>query len=374
MKIGFDAKRIFHNRTGLGNYSRDLVSILSQYHPENQYVLYNPKKPNAIAFQYDNETTTEALPSKGFYKFFYNLWRQFFISADLLKDGIQIFHGLSGEIPYGLNRKGIKTVVTVHDLIFLRYPQFYTVFDRYIHKIKAQYAVKNADIVVAVSEQTKYDIIEFFGIKPNKIEVIYQGCQDVFKHTFSAEEKKSVLQKFHLPDHFILNVGTIEERKNILVGVKAIHNMDTHLVIVGSETSYTRKVKDYIADNNLGSKVFFLKGVSNEELAILYQSAQLFIYPSLFEGFGIPIIEALFSRTPVVTSKGGCFGEAGGPSSLYVDATNIDEVKQAIKTVIGDDALRSKMVEDGYRYAQRFTPEYIGKSFMSIYGHSINNK
>ncbi len=374
MKIGFDAKRIFHNRTGLGNYSRDLVRILSKYHPDNQYVLYNPKKRNAIDFQCDNETTTEVLPSTGFYKFFYNLWRQFFISADLLKDDIQIFHGLSGEIPYRLNRKGIKTVVTVHDLIFLRYPQFYTVFDRYIHKIKAQYAVKNADVVVAVSEQTKYDIIEFFDIKPEKIEVIYQGCQDVFKQIFSAEEKMLVLQKYNLPDHFILNVGTIEERKNILVGVKAIQDMETHLVIVGSETSYTQRVKEYIATNNLGSKVFFLKGVSNEELAILYQSAQLFIYPSLFEGFGIPIIEALFSRTPVVTSKGGCFGEAGGPSSIYVDANNIDEVKQAIITVLSNDDLRTKMIQNGYQYAQRFTPEYIGKSFMSIYRHCLNSK
>jgi glycosyltransferase involved in cell wall biosynthesis len=373
MKIGFDAKRIFHNRTGLGNYSRDLVRILSHYHPENKYVLYNPKKRNAIAFNFDHEATVEALPSSGFCKFFYNLWRQFFISSDLLKDNIQIFHGLSGEIPCGLKRKGIKTVVSVHDLIFLRYPQFYTFFDRYIHKIKAQYSVRNADVVVAVSEQTKYDIIEFFDIQPEKIEVVYQGCQDVFKQTFSEEDKAAVLQKFNLPKHFILNVGTIEERKNILVGVKAIQDLDTHLVIVGSETNYTQRVKEYIAANNLGSKVFFLKGVSNEELAMLYQLAQLFIYPSLFEGFGIPIIEALFSRTPVVTSKGGCFGEAGGPSTIYVDASNIDEVKQAIIQVLSDDALRTKMIHNGYQYAQRFTPEYIGSSFVSIYWHCLNS-
>lgn len=369
--IGFDAKRIYHNRTGLGNYSRDLVCILSKYHPENQYILYNPKKGKKSIFKCDNKNVKEALPSSAINKFFYNLWRQKFISVDLLKDDIQIFHGLSGEIPHGLKKKGIKTVVTVHDLIFLRYPQFYSIFDRYIHKLKARYAVKNADVVVAVSEQTKKDIIEFFGVKPDKIKVVYQGCQDVFKQSFSLEARNLVLRKFNLPDNYILNVGTIEERKNILVGIKAIEDIDTHLVIVGSETSYSQKVKEYIADKQMESKVSFLKGVSNEELAMLYQSAQLFIYPSLFEGFGIPIIEALFCGTPVITSKDGCFAEAGGPSSIYVDATSIYELKQAVITVLSDGNLRARMIQQGHQYAQRFTPEYIGKSFMNIYNQCL---
>jgi glycosyltransferase involved in cell wall biosynthesis len=183
-----------------------------------------------------------------------------------------------------------------------------------------------------------------------------------------------VQQKFNLPDKFILNVGTIEERKNILTGIKAIKDLDTHLVIVGAETSYTQKVKDYIAANNIVRKVTFLKGVSNEELAMLYQLAQLFIYPSLFEGFGIPIIEALFSGTPVITSKDGCFSEAGGPFSIYVDANNVEELKQAIQLVLSDDDLQASMIKQGYDYAQRFTPQYIGNSFMAIYNQCLNTK
>jgi glycosyltransferase involved in cell wall biosynthesis len=288
-----------------------------------------------------------------------------------LKDGIQIFHGLSGEIPYGLKKKGIKTVVTVHDLIFMRYPQFYSFFDRNIHKAKARYAVKNADVVVAVSEQTKSDVIEFFGIDPSKIKVIYQGCHEMFKQIFSTTEKDEVRQKFNLPKNYILNVGTIEARKNILIGVKAIKDIDTHLVIVGSETSYFKEVKSYIYENNLSSKVTFLKGVTTQELAILYQAASLFIYPSLFEGFGIPIIEALFSGTPVISSEGGCFAEAGGSSSMYVNPQSPEALKAAINIVLNNEALSATMIENGYAYAQRFTPESIANSFADVYNDII---
>lgn len=373
--IGYDAKRIFHNKTGLGNYSRDLIKILSKYYPNNNYFLYNPKITKSKLFSYESHTKNivEKNPLSWFHSKFYNYWRQRGIVTDLKKDKIDIYHGLTGEIPQGLKNKGIKTVVTVHDLIFMRFPQFYSFFDRNIHKIKARYAVKNADVVVAVSQQTKEDIIEFFGIEREKIQVVYQGCQEIFKHLFSTQEKNSVLQKFNLPKHYILNVGTIEARKNILAGVKAIQNIDTHLVIVGSETPYTKKVKEYITLNKLEPKISFLKGVTNEELAILYQSAQLFIYPSLFEGFGIPIIEALFSGIPVISSKGGCFSEAGGPSSIYINPNNVDELHEAIKTVLSDKVLRDNMIAQGYEYAQRFTSEYIGASFNTIYNELLSN-
>ncbi|WP_088653585.1 glycosyltransferase family 4 protein [Geofilum rhodophaeum] len=367
MKIGYDAKRVYHNRTGLGNYSRDLIRILSTFFPEHSYVLFNPKRNFPLLFQSSSEAVIEVLPSTRLTRFFYNLWRQFFIKSDLLVQGIQIFHGLSGEIPFGLGRTGIKTVVTVHDLIFLRYPQFYSVFDRYIHKLKAKYAVNHSDVIVAVSEQTKKDIVSFFKINPDKISVIYQGCQEVFKQRFSQEAHESVLKKYGLPARFILNVGTIEARKNILSGVKAIRDMAIDLVIVGSETAYTQRVKDFIAENKMGTRVHFLKGVSSEELAILYQTAQVFVYPSLFEGFGIPIIEALFSGTPVITSKDGCFSEAGGPSSIYVNPHKPEELKAALESVLSDENLQAHMREEGLRYAQRFTPAYIADGFQKVY-------
>ena len=158
MKIGYEAKRIFHNKTGLGNYSRDLIRILSTYYPDNTYFLYNPKPSEKNLFNSEKTNIKECLPKSSFYKMFYNLWRQKAIVGDIVADDIQIYHGLSGEIPLGINRTKIKTIVTIHDLIFLRYPELYPFLDRIIYRVKFYSACKNADTIIAISEETKKDM------------------------------------------------------------------------------------------------------------------------------------------------------------------------------------------------------------------------
>lgn len=374
MKIGFDAKRIYHNRTGLGNYSRDLVRIMSEYHPNNSYLLYNPKEAKNNLFSHSSDNVIEKRPKSRFHKTFYNLWRQKSVCKDIMSDKIDVFHGLTGEIPIGIQKTGIPAVVTIHDLIFLRYPHFYSVFDRYIHKLKAQYAVNNADAVVAVSQQTKQDIIDFFGVEPGKIRVVYQGCQDVFKEVFPSSEVVATIKKYGLPQRYFLNVGTIEERKNILSVVAALKGREENLVIIGSETEYTQKVKAYIQVHGMEKRVFFPKGVSSRDLAIIYQGADVFLYPSLFEGFGIPIIEALNCGVPVITSRGGCFGEAGGPNSFYVDSSKVGEIRSAIDRIMGDIGLREKMITEGRSYAQRFNKANIANEFGAIYNQIIKKE
>ena len=286
MKIGFEAKRVFHNKTGLGNYSRDLVRILATFYPDNLYNLYNPKKSKSHLFEPNTINVFEKLPSTNFYKKFKNYWRQKGILNDLKKDEIQLFHGLSGELPSGLKKNNIRSIVTIHDLIFMRYPHLYSFFDRKIHYLKFKKAAQNADIVIAISEQTKADIITYLGIQPEKIKVIYQGCQEVFKKEYTEVQKENTRLKFNLPKNFVLNVGTIEERKNAFTIVKAIKEVDTTLVLIGRETAYSDKIKAYCKEYNIEHKVIFLKGISSEGLAIIYQLATIFIYPSIFEGFG----------------------------------------------------------------------------------------
>ncbi|QZK90782.1 glycosyltransferase family 4 protein [Flavobacterium sp. CHNK8] len=367
MNIGFEAKRIFHNKTGLGNYSRDLIRLLSQYYPDNTYALYNPKKASQTLFETNNINVVEKKPQSLFYQKFYNLWRQKGVIKDLTKDGITIFHGLSGEIPSGLNQASIKSVVTIHDLIFVKFPNLYSFFDRKIHFYKFNKAAHQADVVIAISEQTKDDIVEFLKIDPEKIKVIYQGCHAIFKKEFTESDKKKVVSKYNLPKEFILNVGTIETRKNILIAVKTLHNIDTCLVIVGKETDYAIEVKSYIKKHNLEQKVIFLKGLTLEELAILYQQAKIFVYPSLYEGFGIPIIEALYSKTPVITTQGGVFPEAGGPNSVYIDPTNVIDLENAIQKLLVDKQLRKNMIEKGFEFVQKFNDENIARQVMNVY-------
>jgi glycosyltransferase involved in cell wall biosynthesis len=367
MNIGYEAKRIFHNKTGLGNYSRDLVRILATYFPENNYFLYNPKKNNETLFNSDSTVLIEKLPSTSFYKKFYNLWRQKGIIYDLKIDNVEVFHGLSGEIPSGLRKNNIKSVVTIHDLIFMRYPNLYSFFDRKIHYYKFKKSAQNANLVIAISEQTKADIITYLKIPSEKIKVIYQGCQDVFKQNFSEIEKQKVALKYHLPKEFILNVGTIEERKNAFNIVKAIKDINTKLVLVGKETEYSNKIKTYIKENNLTEKVIFLKGLSSQELAITYQLASVFVYPSIFEGFGIPIIEALFSKTPVITTHSGVFPEAGGPNSIYVDPDNFDTLTNEIEKLLNDKNLRIEIANKGFEFVQKFNDEVIASQIMECY-------
>jgi len=367
MNIGFDAKRVFHNRTGLGNYSRDLIRILSTQYPHHKYFLYTPKSRPKPLFDATHLGVEMRLPTGKFYKYFYNIWRQFGIPEELKKDGIDLYHGLTAELPVGIQRTKIPTVVTVHDLIFIRYPEFYKPIDRLIYRNKTLRAAKEADVVIAISEQTRQDLIHFLAIDPSKIQVIYQGCQQVFQQPMDEESRRNIMARFNLPESYVLNVGTIEKRKNLLSLVKAIANLDTHLVVVGGETPYTKEVKNFIFENGMEKKVSFLRGLSGLELAALYRSARVFVYPSLFEGFGIPIVEALFSGTPVITTQGGCFAEAGGTGSKYVDPLNIDELESAIASVLNNDSLHQSMIKEGLEHAKLFTDDNIGKNYMRIY-------
>ena len=373
MKIGFDGKRAFHNATGLGNYSRDLLKILAAYFSDNEYYVYNTK-PKKIDRLSGFQNLIEKLPESAFWKKFSSVWRQGPILKQLKKDQIELYHGLSGEIPRGIEKSGIPSVVTIHDLIFVRYPELYSFFDRKIHFNKFKYAAENADKVIAISEQTKNDIIEFLGIEAFKIEVIYQGCHNIFKEEVTEVEKSRVKEKFNLPENFILNVGTIEERKNLLSVVKSIKNLETHLVVIGRKTGYYQTVLKYIEDNNLNNRVHFLEGVALNELATIYQMADIFVYPSIFEGFGIPIIEALYSKTPVITSKGGVFPEAGGPNSCYVDPNNTDEFSKAIENILNDESLRNNMVEKGHTFVQKFNDDVIADNIMQLYRSILNER
>lgn len=367
MILGFDAKRFFHNKTGLGNYSRDLIRILVQYYPENSYLLYNPKPKKIDRIPIDGKIIIEHLPETKKDRKLSSLWRLFSVSTQIKKDKVEIYHGLSGEIPIGLNKSGVKTVVTIHDLIFMRYPNLYSYFDRKIHYYKFKYAANKADLVIAISEQTKTDIVTYLKINPDKIKVIYQGCAPVFKEKIPSEFIELTRKKYQLPTNFILNVGTIEKRKNVLSVIKAIKEIDTQLVIIGKKTAYFTEINTYILENNLQNKVIFLENVELKELASIYRMATVFIYPSVFEGFGIPIIEALYSKTPVITSKRGCFAEAGGEDSVYIDALNSEEIKTELEKLLADLEKRTIMQQKGFEFVQKFNDEIIAQNWIETY-------
>ena len=373
MRIGFDGKRAFHNATGLGNYSRDLLKLVATFFPKNKYFVYNTKLKRIDRLS-SFHNIIEKLPESAFWKKFSSIWRQGPILKQMKKDELQLYHGLSGEIPRGIKKTGIPSVVTIHDLIFVRYPELYSFFDRKIYFNKFKYAAQNADKIIAISEQTKKDIIDFLNIDASKVKVIYQGCHSVFKDRVSQAKKLEVKGKFKLPDRFILNVGTIEERKNLLSVLRSIKNLNIPLVVIGRKTNYFQTVLKFIEDNNMNNQVHFLEAVNLTELATIYQMASIFVYPSFFEGFGIPIIEALYSKTPVITTKGGVFPEAGGPDTIYVNPNNTLEISEAIVHILGDDCKHDEIAEKGYTFVQKFNDDVISNNMMNLYMSILNER
>jgi len=373
MNIGFDGKRAANNLTGLGNYSRSLITQLSQFFPQNQYFVYTPKikESRQINDFFTPSNILAVLP-----KSFSFLWRTIGIKKQLLTDQIDLYHGLSHEIPIGLKQIEIPSIVTVHDLIFLKFPQYFGRIDRFIYKLKCQYACTHADKIVAISEQTKKDIVSFFNIDDHKIEVVYQSCDESFKTPANNSLKEEVKEKFDLPDHYILNVGTIETRKNLLLLIKALANVPKayKLVVVGKETPYKQLVLDEISKLSLNERVIFLQNVPFNELPAIYQMASVFVYPSFYEGFGIPIIEALYSSVPVIAATGSCLEEAGGTDSLYMDPNNPIELAKNINKVLENQELQSEMKQKGLAYVQRFNDDRIANHMMEVYKNVLANK
>ena len=359
MKIAYDAKRFFHNLSGLGNYSRDLIRILAEHYPENEYILLSKNKSEKGKDILTLQNVKYTPISKGF------LERQRKMGIDAQNLGADIFHGLSGELPLNWNDRPIKKIVTIHDLIFERYPQFYSFFDRKIHFWKFKKSAEMADLVIAISEQTKKDIVKFLKIPEEKIRVVYQGCHQAFKEKPNEEFLLQIQKKYNLPHRFILNVGTIEERKNLLSVVRALAGTKIPLVVVGKRTKYYKKIEREIRENKV--EIYFLEGLSMPELAGVYRLADIFIYPSLFEGFGIPIIEALFSETVVITSNLSCLHEAGGKDSVYINPMDICDIRAKIKFLWDNESERKYRAEKGLEFVQKFSDEEIAKNLIEVY-------
>lgn len=371
MRIGFDGKRAIQNNTGLGNYSRLIVDVLSRFYQSNEYILYAPKpKENKNLSSILQRANTQVIyPKSTFWKKFSSIWRVWGITKQLQKDKLDIYHGLSNELPLSIKNSNIKSIVTIHDLIFLRYPQFYTWIDRHIYAYKFRKACENSNRIIAISEMTKRDIINYFHIDEKKIDVVYQGCNPVFHASITEDAKADIRKKYNLPSRYILNVGSIESRKNLLLIIKALKYIPENIsvVAVGKRTPYTDEIEKYMEENGLINRVLILNKVPFSDLPGIYQNASIFVYPSFFEGFGIPIIEAIHSNLPVIAATGSCLEEAGGTDSIYINPNDEKELAEKINHILSSPESAQNMIIKGKEYVKRFSDETIAKDVMAVY-------
>ncbi len=376
MKIGFDAKRAAQNRTGLGNYSRFVIEALTRFAPDERYVLYipNPNRTSSLNGIERAGNVELRYPQTAFWKKLRSLWRVWGMTSDLKKDNIRLFHGLSNELPLNIRKAGnTRSIVTIHDLIFLRYPEYYHYIDRKIYAYKFRKACWNADRIIAVSECTKRDIISFFHIPEEKIDVVYQGCDAQFKQTVSESAKEEIRQKYRLPQRYILYLGSIESRKNLLLVAKALLHIQEPITVIaiGKRTPYADTVEEFLKKNHLENRMRLLSNIPFKELPAFYQMATTFVYPSFFEGFGIPLLEALNSGVPAIGATGSCLEEAGGPHSIYIHPEDDKGLAKAIERTLTDQSLREKMIEEGKKYALLFEEEKLTKDLLNVYRKTI---
>ncbi|MBK6284205.1 MAG: glycosyltransferase family 4 protein [Draconibacterium sp.] len=346
MRIGFDAKRAFLNASGLGNYSRNTINALHHYNAENQLILFTPEIKNELFSNYSQFEVVS--PQNRMFKIYSSFWRNFMVSRELKTRSIDIFHGLSNELPKGIHKTEIPSVVTIHDLIFIRFPEFYKAIDRNIYFNKVKYACSSAQKIIAISEQTRDDIIRFFN-------------------------SENLRSKYNLKKQFVLSVGTHEPRKNQLSLLKAIiyERLDIQVVFVGKHTSYTKKMNRFIAENKMAGQVIFLNDISEIDLAGLYRLATLSVYISFFEGFGLPVIESMASGCPVITSNVSCLPETAGGAAVLCSLNDIGELGKQIRLILENKTHRQVLVEKGLERAKIFHPEHFSKKMISLYNEIL---
>lgn len=361
MEIGFDAKRLFNNATGLGNYSRTLVRNLQLFYPEHSYHLYSTNAPN-------NESTSHFLqPSFHVHspKSLKPFWRSHTITRDLKKDGIQIFHGLSHQLPRGIHRTNIKTVVTIHDLIHKIFPETYTSIDRTVYDQRLKYALKYADHVVAISHHTRLDLLKYFDLDEDRVTVVYQACDPLFY----KKETLPVPTGLNLPEEYLLYVGAIATRKNLINLISAYAQVKDlpPLVLLGRGTKqYKTQLVNEARRLQITDKLIFLENIhSTQNLKAIYQHCKAFLYPSWYEGFGIPVVEAALCKIPVLTSDSSSLPEAAGPNTVLVNPFDIDHLTIGLKKVL--DLSETALTNNDEYARQHFDPGKCTDDLMKVY-------
>jgi glycosyltransferase involved in cell wall biosynthesis len=374
MRIGFDAKRAYHNSTGLGNYSRTLMKGIMTTYPQYLYYGFNPKLVDQKLFE-QIVNYTEVNPSGSFHKLFTNLWRSKWMMSDIEQLNLNIYHGLSNELPSGIQDSATKSIVTIHDLIFEHFPHQYKALDVKIYHQKFQQACINSDHIIAISEATKKDIVNQYAIPESKITVCLQAVDERFGQSFESNECDIIRKKYNLPARFFISVGSIIERKNLMNVCKAfkqIHNQQIGLVVVGKGTAYKSTIQDYLSENGLEQKVLFLEdhfpseGI-NTDLPLLYQMAIGLLYPSRMEGFGLPVLEAYQAGTAVLTSNCSSLEEIGRGAAILIDPDDVEQLAYEMNNLVNDEEFRLHHIRLGTQKGKEFTSKIHVDQVMQVY-------
>ena len=377
MHIGYDGKRAVQNNTGLGNYSRLLAAVMARRFGSDRFTLYAPRPRTTPRLAPVLEAANVELrgPEGALWRLAPALWRSAAMGRQMRAEGVDLIHGLSGELPLGVERLGVPSVVTVHDVIFRRFPQLYKPLDRRIYDAKFGHATRRATRVLAISECTARDIVEFYGIPREKIDVVYQGCDRQFHLPVTPGRIEAVRRKYGLTRPYIISVGTIEERKNQMLAVKGLSGIGRgyDLVLAGRQTPYADAIRACAAAAGVADRVKIIEGAPFDELPALYAGAVCSAYTSRFEGLGKPVKESIAAGTPVVVASGSCLEEAAGPGAPCVGPDDTEGWTAAVGRLLDSAEERDTLVSRGREYIRRFSDEAMAEGTMACYRRAIED-
>ncbi len=358
MLIAFDAKRYFFNRTGLGNYSRRWIQLLAERSRDTELLLCSPKMPppDLVLPQHSRLLT----PQRNAFMF-----REWFISAQINRAQADVYHGLSNELPLSAASMRCRKLVSIHDLIFRRFPSYYRLPDRVIYDTKSRFACTHADLIVATSQATANDIQRYYKTPASRIRVVYQ---DVDPDFFSLPERTF---ERRIAEPYFLFVSSFTARKNHALLIEALHRIrkqnDHHLVLAGAAGPTLSQCISLAQSLGLAQRVHFLPNCSKEDLMTLYRHADGFLLPSLFEGFGIPLAEAMAAQIPCAASDISVFRELGGEACLYFDPNERDAAAEAMLRLLMPEQ-RTTLLEVQKVRSSLFSADVLWKQMKELYG------
>lgn len=372
MKIGIDTRLIGKKRTGDEVYFFNLVKNLAVVDKENEYYLYtdrNPEKDSELKKEINKlnlRDNFKVVFINSPNRFWWNFWA---LPNYLKKNPVDIFH-TQYIAPLWLP-KNTKLVLTIHDISFNFFPECVKKTDLFFLKTLLPRSIRQANKIITVSESEKRNIADFYKIRPEKMASVYNGVDfKRFSQKYSEKEIEKINTKYKIPDtKYLIYIGTLQPRKNIPTLIGALKELDIKLVIAGNRNSpnFDKKIDEAIKKYKLHNKVIFLGWVDEEDKPVLLQAAKCFVFPSLYEGFGIPLIEAMAAGTPVVCSDVPVFREIAKKGALFCNSKNSGELAKNITKVLTDENLRNNLVEKGETAAQKYPWQKTAEKTLEIY-------
>jgi len=375
MNIAIDLTPIPSQKTGVGKYAQVLIGALGKFDDENSYWIFvkkyhsqdfDPKKVNFHIILCSNILENRLLRI---------LWEQFILPIHLFRKKIKVLHSIHYTIPLFAP---CRRVVTFHDMTFFLFPEKHLLIKKLFFRLIIPFSAQKADRLIADSKNTKNDMEKILRISPRKIDVVYGTIDPIYRPVEDIDEVTKIKNKYRIQNKFILYVGTLEPRKNIVSLIRAYHKLISQkcikhqLVLVGKKGWGYQEIFKTVKNLNLKKKIIFTGYVSKSELVFLYNAADFFVYPSFYEGFGIPPLEALACGTPTIASNISSIPEVVGDAGILVNPHSIEELCRAMHEILINEKLRQELREKGLKRAKDFSEERLAKN--TIESYKKNNK